>query len=63
MKNAADSKRVLVTIPVEVRDWLQERAKYHGGSLSGEIVRSARERMEKERAAAAKDRASAAAPE
>jgi hypothetical protein len=54
MKNAADSKRVLVTIPLEVRDWLQERAKYNGGSLSAEIVRSARERMERERAAAAK---------
>jgi hypothetical protein len=48
MKYTADSKRVLVTMPLEVRDWLQERAKYHGGSLSAEIVRSARERMERE---------------
>jgi hypothetical protein len=46
--NAVDSRRVLVTIPVEVKDWLQERAKYHGGSLSAEVVRSARERMERE---------------
>jgi hypothetical protein len=48
MKAAADSKRVLVTVPLEVRQWLEERAKYHGGTLSGEIVRSARERMERE---------------
>ena len=64
MKHAADSARVLVTFPLEVRAYLQERAKYHGSSFSAEVVRSARERMEKERAAAGKmDRASAAAAE
>jgi len=52
MKNA-ESTRVLVTVPYEVRAWLHERAKYHGGSLSAEFVRSARERMERERAAEA----------
>jgi hypothetical protein len=31
MKAAADSKRVLVTVPFDVREWLEERAKYHGG--------------------------------
>lgn len=56
MKAAADSKRVLVTVPLDVRTWLEERARYHGGTLSAEAVRSMRERMERERAAAAKDR-------
>jgi hypothetical protein len=54
MKAAADSKRVLVTVPRDVREWLEERARYHGGTLSAEIVRSARERMERERTAASK---------
>jgi hypothetical protein len=53
MKAAADSKRVLVTVPRDVRDWLEERAKYHGGTLSAEVVRSTRERMERESAAGA----------
>ena len=48
MKAAADSKRVLVTVPHEVRQWLEERARYHGGTISAEVVRSARERMERE---------------
>jgi hypothetical protein len=48
MKAAADSKRVLVTVPLDVREWLEERAKYHGGTLSTEVVRSLRERMERE---------------
>jgi hypothetical protein len=61
MRKASDSERILFTIPVEVASWLRERAKYHGSSLSAEIVRSTRERMERERAAAGKDRASAAA--
>jgi hypothetical protein len=51
MKAAADSKRVLVTVPREVRQWLEERARYNGATLSAEVVRSIRERME--RAAAA----------
>jgi hypothetical protein len=45
------SKRVLVTIPIEVKDWLQARAIYNGGTQSAEIVRSVRsvrERMERE---------------
>jgi hypothetical protein len=45
---AAGSKRVLVTIPLEVKDWLQARAIYNGGTQSAEIVRSVRERMERE---------------
>jgi hypothetical protein len=52
MKAAADSKRVLVTVPRDVREWLEERARYHGGTLSAEVVRSTRERMERERGAA-----------
>jgi hypothetical protein len=56
MKKAADSERILFTVPIDVAAWLRERAKYHGSSLSAEVVRSARERMERE----AKDRAAAA---
>jgi hypothetical protein len=44
---AAGGKRVLVTIPLEVKDWLQARAIYNGGTQSAEIVRSVRERMER----------------
>jgi hypothetical protein len=59
MKKAADSERILFTVPIDVAAWLRERAKYHGSSLSAEVVRSARERMERE-AGAGKDRAAAA---
>jgi hypothetical protein len=52
MKKASDSERILFTIPIDVVAWLRERAKYHGSSLSAEVTRSARERMERERAAA-----------
>jgi len=61
--NAADTRRVWITLPAEVKNWAQERAKYHGATLSAEIVRSLRERMERERAAAGKDRATVTAPE
>jgi hypothetical protein len=57
MRKASDSERILFTIPVEVAAWLRERAKFYGSSLSAEIVRSTRERMERE---AGKDRATAA---
>jgi hypothetical protein len=59
MKAATDSRRVLVTVPREVREWLEERARYHGGTISAEVVRSARERMKRE-AGAGMDRAAAA---
>jgi hypothetical protein len=58
--NAADTRRVWITLPVEVKNWAQERARYHQATLSAEVVRSLRERMERE---AAKDRSAAAAPE
>ena len=45
---ANDNVRFLVTMPLDVRKWLQERAKYNGGSVSAEIVRTARERMANE---------------
>jgi Arc-like DNA binding domain len=41
-----DSVRFLVTMPLDVRKWLEERAKYNGGSVSAEIVRTARERVD-----------------
>jgi hypothetical protein len=49
---SAGSKRVLVTIPIEVKDWLQARAIYNGGTQSGEIVQCVREKMEREAARA-----------
>ena len=57
MKTSVDSKRVLVTVPRDVREWLEERARFYGGTMSAEAVRSMRERMEREHAAADKDRA------
>ena len=53
MKAETDSMRVRVTVPREVRQWLEETARYNGGTLSAEVVRSIRERME--RAAAASE--------
>jgi hypothetical protein len=47
MKRAADSTRVLVTIPKDVRQWLDERAHYNGATLSAEVTRSLRDRMER----------------
>jgi hypothetical protein len=49
MKAAPDSKRVLITVPRDVREFLEERARYHGGTISAEAVRAIRERMERER--------------
>jgi hypothetical protein len=37
--------RLLITIPPEVRKWLQTNAKFNGGSQSGEVVRALREKM------------------
>jgi len=63
MKKAADSKRVLVTIPIDVRQWLEDRARYNGSTISAEAVRSMRDRMEREGTAGKKDRANVTAPE
>jgi len=59
MRAAIDSKRVLVTVPRDVREYLEGRAKYHGGTLSAEAVRSVRERMERERTVVANVQAAA----
>jgi hypothetical protein len=61
MKAAVDSKRVLVTVPRDVREFLEERARYFGGTISTEAVRAIREKMERERDA--KDRKPAVAAE
>ena len=60
MKAAEGSSRILVTVPPDVRQWLEESAKFNGGTISGEAVRSMRERMSRE-AAGKRDRATAAA--
>jgi hypothetical protein len=62
MKAAEGSSRILVTVPPDVRRWLEESAKFNGGTMSGEVARSIRGRMEHERAAG-KDRAAASPPE
>jgi hypothetical protein len=62
MKAAEGSRRVLVTVPPDVRRWLEERAKFNGGTMSSEVTRALRSRMEREGVNAAKDRA-AASPE
>jgi hypothetical protein len=59
MRAAEDSRKVLVTVPRDVRAWLEVQTKYNGSTLSAEVVRSVRTRME----AAAKDRTAAAAAE
>lgn len=48
MRKAIDVKRILFTIPNDVAAWLEDRAKYHGSTLSAEVTRSMRERMERE---------------
>ena len=48
MKAEASTKRVLVSMPFDVRQWLEGRARYHGGTMTAEVVRSVRERMERE---------------
>jgi len=58
MITAVDTTRVLVTIPLDVKNYLMERARYNGASQSAEIVRSIRERMERD--AAIRDRAATA---
>jgi hypothetical protein len=52
---SAGSKRVFITIPNVVKDWLQGRAIYNGGTQSGEIVQCVREKMEREAARATGD--------
>jgi hypothetical protein len=49
-----------VRLPDAVFSWLEQRAEYHGTTLSGEIATAVRDRMERE---AQEARASAAAPE
>jgi plasmid stability protein len=50
---ATDSKRTLVDLPGDIREWLQTRAQYHGASMSAEVVMSLRTAMEMDSAAAA----------
>jgi hypothetical protein len=48
MRAAEGSKRVLVTMPPQVRLWLEQTALYNGGTMSGEAVRAIRQCMERE---------------
>jgi hypothetical protein len=62
---AEGSTRVLVTMPPDVRQWLERAALYNAGTMSSETVRALRERMEREgeHRLASKVDASAAAAE
>jgi|1186.fasta_scaffold295812_1 hypothetical protein len=52
MRAASDSKRILFTAPRDATEWLEHTARYNGSTISGEVVRSIRERQQRERAAA-----------
>jgi len=43
-------KRLLVTLPDDVRKWLRTNAEFNGGTQSSEVVRALRERMVKVKA-------------
>lgn len=58
-----DSTRVLLTVPREIRQWLESEARYTGSTMSAEACRAIRERMEREGISAGKDRAIAAMQE
>jgi len=45
---AKETKRILLSLPIDVVAWLHDRAEYNQGSYSSEAVRSIRERMERE---------------
>ena len=42
--------RMLVTLPPDVRRWLRDRRKHLGLTMSSEIIRAVRARMESEKA-------------
>ena len=55
-----------VRLPIDIVEWLKQRANYYGGSYNAELVRCCRSVMEADAAKGrkvAKDRASAAAAE
>jgi hypothetical protein len=54
-----ESANVLVRLPPALKAWIVEEAAKNCASHNSEIVRCVRERMERERAVAGKDRAGA----
>jgi hypothetical protein len=52
MKESADATRILVTTAPDCRQWLEATARSNSASISSEIVRSIRERMDREDAKA-----------
>jgi hypothetical protein len=60
MRKLSDSKRVLVSLPLEIRQWLEERARYNAATISSEVVRAIRASMEREADAKARRTAAAA---
>jgi hypothetical protein len=43
-----DAATKSINVPVDVEQWLQDRARYNGASISSEVTRSLRMRMEAE---------------
>jgi hypothetical protein len=61
MRTEKDTVVTTIRMPREVREWLQQRANYYGGSPNTELVRCCRLAMEREGASASgKDRTVAA---
>jgi hypothetical protein len=63
MRKLSDSKRVLVSLPLEIRQWLEERGRYNAATISSEVVRAVRASMEREADAKARRTTAAAASE
>lgn len=41
-------KQLKINLPVEIKAWLEEKAKINGSSQYSEVIRAIRERMERE---------------
>ncbi len=42
---AADFPKIIVRLPPDVKDWIEEQSKLNASSQTSEIVRALRERM------------------
>jgi hypothetical protein len=48
MRKLINSKRVMISLPNDVRQWLEARAQYNATTISAEIVMAFREKMKRE---------------
>ena len=42
------TKRLVVRVPDDIKTWLEQQARYYGGTLGSEVSKSCRQRMESE---------------